>query len=96
VRPSAAAGETVQKGSTTRRVLLVATMLLSCFAMPWLGFLVSGIITFGLLMLVAMYDQWSPQKRIIYPVVAVAIVLGFYTLFSKFLQVPLPTGVLFE
>ena len=96
VRPSAAAEQTAQKGSTVRRTLLVAVMLLSCFVMPWLGFLISGIITFGVLMMVAMYDQWTPQKRIIYPVVSVVIVLGFYTLFSKLLLVPLPMGVLFE
>jgi hypothetical protein len=96
VRPSAAADQTIQKGSTVRRTLLVAIMLVSCLVMPWLGFLISGIITFGLLMMVAMYDQWTPQKRIIYPVIAVVIVLGFYTLFSKLLLVPLPMGILFE
>ena len=71
-------------------------MLLSCFSMPWLGFLVSGIITFALLMVVAMYLEWNLKNRIIYPLVAVAIVVGFYTLFSRVLLVPLPTGLFFE
>ena len=85
-----------QNESTVRRTLLIALMLVSCFSMPWLGFLISGIITFLLLMVVAMYHEWDTRKRIIYPLIAVAIVVGFYTLFSKVLLVPLPTALLFE
>lgn len=96
VKASAAGREAVQKGSVARRTLLVTIMLLGCFAMPWIGFLISGIITFGMLMMIAMYDVWTPRKRILYPVLAIIIVLGFYTLFSNLLQVPLPTGLLFE
>jgi hypothetical protein len=85
-----------QNESTVRRTLLIALMLLSCFSMPWLGFLISGIITFLLLMVVAMYHEWDAKKRIVYPLIAVAIVVGFYTLFSRVLLVPLPTALLFE
>lgn len=85
-----------QNESTVRRTLLIAVMLVSCFSMPWLGFLISGIITFVLLMVIAMYHEWDARKRIIYPLIAVAIVVGFYTLFSKVLLVPLPTALLFE
>jgi len=94
--PDVAEQEQPQNESTIRRTLLVSIMLLSCFSMPWLGFLVSGIITFALLMVVAMYLEWNLKNRIIYPLVAVAIVVGFYTLFSEVLLVPLPTGLLFE
>ena len=96
VRPSAAPAEEQQAGSTVRRTLLVAVMLMSCFAMPLLGFLISGILCFGILMLVAMYDAWTPKRKIVYPLVAAAIVVGFYTLFSNLLKVPLPMGLLFE
>jgi len=85
-----------QNESTVRRTLLIALMLVSCFSMPWLGFLISGIISFLLLMVIAMYHEWDTRKRIIYPLIAVAIVVGFYTLFSKVLLVPLPTALLFE
>ena len=88
--------EEQQAGSTVRRSLLVTVMLLSCFAMPWLGFLISGILTFGLLMMVAMYDSWNLRRLIVYPVLTIAIVVGFYMLFSNLLQVPLPIGSLFE
>jgi len=92
-------GEKLEKTkgvSTIRRISLVTVMLLSCVLMPWLGFLISGFATFLLLMLVSMYDEWSPAKKIIYPLVAVTIVAAFYTLFSKLLMVPLPVGLFFE
>lgn len=82
--------------STLRRVSLVAVMLGSCLAMPWLGFLIPGIATFLLLMWIAMWDKWTTSRLIVYPLVAVVIVLGFYTLFGNILQVPLPIGSLFE
>lgn len=94
--PDVAKQQRPQNESTVRRTLLIALMLVSCFSMPWLGFLISGIITFLLLMVVAMYHEWDTRKRIIYPLIAVAIVVGFYTLFSKVLLVPLPTALLFE
>ena len=82
--------------SNFRRIALVGVMLLSCLLMPWLGFLISGFATFFLLMLVAMYDPWTRTKIIIYPLIAVVVVLGFYGLFAHLLQVPLPVGTLFE
>ncbi len=82
--------------SNFRRIALVGTMLLSCLLMPWLGFLISGFATFFLLMLVAMYDTWTRAKIIVYPLIAVVVVLGFYGLFAHLLQVPLPVGTLFE
>ncbi len=94
--PDIAQQQRPQNESTPRRMLLIIIMLLSCFSMPLLGFLISGVITFALLMVVAMYHEWDARKRIIYPLIAVAIVVGFYTLFSRVLQVPLPTGLLFE
>jgi len=94
--PDIAQQQRPQNESTVRRMLLIIIMLLSCFSMPWLGFLISGVITFALLMVVAMYHEWDARKRIIYPLIAIAIVVGFYTLFSRVLQVPLPTGLLFE
>lgn len=83
-------------GSTNRRVSLIAGMLISCVLMPYLGFLLSGIITFMLLMVVSMYDEWTAKLKIIYPLVALSLVVGFYLLFSKLLLVPLPVGFLFE
>ena len=44
----------------------------------------------------AMYDEWTSRKKLIYPLIAAAVVAGFYTLFSKLLFVPLPVGLLFD
>lgn len=96
IYPAATKNGADERASTLRRIVLVGVMLLSCGLMPWLGFLISGIATYLLLMLVAMYDTWTPLKKIIYPVIAVAVVLGFYGLFAHLLQVPLPTGALFD
>lgn len=82
--------------STIRRVALIAGMLISCVMMPYLGFLISGIITFLLLMMISMYDEWTVKLKIIYPLVALSLVAGFYLLFSNLLLVPLPVGILFE
>ena len=96
IKPRIEKKETITGASTVRRVSLVVVMLLSCLAMPWIGFLIPGIITFLLLMYIAMYDEWTLKKKILYPLVAVAIVVGFYSLFGNLLQVPLPVGMLFE
>ena len=82
--------------STPRRVGLVAAMLGASLAMPWTGFLLSGVFAFGAIMLFAMYDPWTGRRRIVFPLAGLAIVLGFYTLFSKVLLVPLPVGFLFR
>ena len=82
--------------STPRRVGLVAAMLLSSLVMPWTGFLLSGVLAFGAIMLFAMYDPWTPRRRFVFPLAALAVVLGFYTLFSKVLLVPLPVGFWFR
>ncbi len=96
VKPRRKLAEAVAAASTIRRVALVAAMLAGCLAMPWLGFLIPGITTFFLLMFIAMYDEWSMKRLILYSLVAVAIVVGFYTLFGNLLQVPLPVGSFFE
>lgn len=96
IKPRRKRTEAAAPASTIRRVALVASMLAGCLAMPWLGFLIPGITTFFLLMFIAMYDEWSMKRKILYPLVAVAIVVGFYTLFGNLLQVPLPVGSFFE
>ena len=96
IKPRIEKDESKTGASTIRRVALVAVMLGGCLLMPWLGFLIPGILTFFSLMFIAMYDEWSMQRKILYPLIAVAIVVGFYTLFGNLLQVPLPVGTLFE
>ena len=96
VRPVPDNGETVAGASTPRRVGLVAAMLISTAMMPYLGFVLSGLAVFGLIMWFAMYDPWTRFRLIVYPLVGIGIVIGFYTIFAKVLLVPLPTGLVFE
>jgi hypothetical protein len=84
-----------EAGSMIRRVLLVAVMLAGAVAMPWIGFLAAAIPVFAGLLLVAMYDPWTPYRAIVYPLIGLALVFGFYFVFQELLLVPLPTGKLF-
>ena len=84
------------RGSTPRRIGLVCSLLLAALLMPWLGFLLSGAVVFGIIMLLAMYDQWTPLRRLVFPLAGIAIVVGFYVMFAKLLQVPLPVVSFFE
>ena len=97
LRPSSGNGDAPVPGaSTVRRVSLVTAMLVSTMLMPWLGFLVSGLVAFVSIMLIAMYDPWTRFRLLVYPFVCLAFVVGFYFLFAKLLLVPLPVGALFE
>ncbi len=81
------------KKSIWRRVVLVAAMLGAGLAMPYLGFPLAGGLAFAAILLAAMYDPWTPYRLAVYPVAGAVIVFGFYMLFSRVLQVPLPTGL---
>ncbi|MBT8052001.1 MAG: tripartite tricarboxylate transporter TctB family protein [Gammaproteobacteria bacterium] len=97
IRPLPGNGEASDPGaSTVRRVSLVLAMLVSTALMPWLGFLISGFAAFISIMVIAMYDQWTPFRKLVYPLVCAAFVVGFYFLFAELLLVPLPVGSLFE
>jgi hypothetical protein len=97
IRPGSGNGEASAPGaSTARRVSLVLAMLVSTALMPWLGFLISGFAAFVSIMFIAMYDNWTPFRKLVYPLVCAAFVVGFYFLFAQLLLVPLPVGSLFE
>lgn len=82
-------------GSSARRVALVAVMLGAVAAMPWIGFILSGLAAFLCLTLAAMYDPWTRGRMVLYPLVGAVIVIGFFALFRYGFLVPLPEGRLF-
>ena len=97
IRPESGNGDVPAPGaSTVRRVCLVAAMLVSTALMPWLGFVASGLMAFLSIMVIAMYDPWTRFRKLVYPLVCTAFVVGFYFLFAELLLVPLPVGSLFE
>jgi len=77
-------------GSWWRRMLLVATMLMSCIAMPYLGFLGASAIGFIGGLIAAMHDQWTSKRLFLYWGSGALIMIAFYVLFKIVLQVPLP------
>jgi len=78
------------RGIWWRRVLLVVTMLLTCIAMPYLGFLFAGMIAFAGGLIAAMHDHWSARTMLLYWGSGALIMIGFYSLFRYALSVPLP------
>ena len=98
VRPGAGSNDEagLVGGSNLRRSGLMVVMVGGSLAMPWTGFMISGIIVFAAIMLLAMYDEWTPRRRWLFPLVGLVVVVGFYLLFAELLSVPLPTGVLFD
>lgn len=78
------------RGIWWRRVLLVGTMFLTCFAMPLIGFLPAGIIAFAGGLIAAMHDRWSSKTAALYWGCGAVIMVTFYALFKFVLHVPLP------
>lgn len=81
--------------SVPRRLALFGAMIGAALLMPFLGFLGTGLIAFAAIMLTAMYDPWTPYRFVVYPFAGAVIVGGFYLLFARVLQVPLPEGTWF-
>ncbi len=77
-------------GSWWRRFALVVTMLLACFAMPYIGFLAAGAIAFAGGLISAMHDHWTPGKLVLYWGSGAVIMAAFYAVFKFALLVPLP------
>ena len=78
------------QGIWWRRVLLIATMFLTCIAMPILGFLPAAVIAFAGGLIAAMHDRWSVFNILLYWGAGAVIMVAFYSLFRFVLHVPLP------
>ena len=79
-------------GSTPRRLALVGIMLAWALALPWLGFLLTGLASFVGLMVVAQYRRWHPRRLAGHLLTGAVLVAFFYALFALVLNVPLPAG----
>lgn len=83
-------------GSMLRRIGLVVAMAVAALAMPMFGFLTVGMMLFGVLMMLAMFEPWTRKLKIKYSLIGATIVVTFYVLFAVLLHVTLPIGTLFE
>ncbi|WP_435138538.1 tripartite tricarboxylate transporter TctB family protein [Pseudopelagicola sp. nBUS_19] len=73
-----------------RRCLLIATMLLACFVMPYVGFLPAGVVAFVGGLIAAMHDKWTKSTVFLYLGAGALIMVAFFGLFKFVLLVPLP------
>ena len=78
------------EGIWWRRVLFISAMFITCFAMPIIGFLASGVIAFTSGLIAAMHDKWSFRTVLIYGCSGAIIMVSFFILFKFILFVPLP------
>jgi hypothetical protein len=73
-----------------RRVLLIATMFVTCFLMPVVGFLPASLVAFIGGLIAAMHDRWSVSVVMIYWGAGLVIMATFFVMFKFALHVPLP------
>jgi len=78
-----------------RSILLIVTMGIGISLIPSLGFLPAIIITYITTMYLAMYEQWTLQRRWSYPLISVAVVTALFFLFERVFIVQFPEGTLF-
>ena len=88
LKPSDEAG--FGTGIWWRRILMIVTMFLTCFAIPITGFLIAGTIAFTGGLITAMHDKWTAKTALLYFSSGAVILIAFFSLFKFILHVPLP------
>ncbi|MEO5882883.1 MAG: tripartite tricarboxylate transporter permease [Caldimonas sp.] len=97
-RPAAPAGADTTgapKESTWRRVSIIAAMAVWALLLPAIGFFVTSLVAFLVLIVIAAFDRMSPREMVIHGVAAVVIVGAFQLLMDKVLGLRMPMGLLF-
>ena len=95
-RPAGGTSETFDlNGGAKRRVTLGAVMLAWVMLMPEIGFLVTSIIAFGTIMLIADYDRPPARTWAVWIASGILICVGFWWILANVLLLRMPAGVLF-
>lgn len=95
-KPAARAGSKGEdQESTPRRILLTAVMLLWAVLIPHIGLLVTSVIAFWVLLLLAEYDRWTMRRALLYAAIGMCTVTAFYFIIRELLLIPLPRGLFF-
>ena len=92
LRPQAPAA--APAGSALRRSALIAVLLAWSFLFEHIGFLVTSVIAYATILVIANYDRWTPRMAVAYSAVGALVLGGLYAIFHFLLQVPLPQGLL--
>ena len=97
-RPAAPATERIVGGakeSTWRRVLIIVAMGIWALLLPSVGFFVTSLLAFLVLVAIASFDRLSLSEMVVHGVAAIAIVGAFQLLMDKVLGLRMPMGLLF-
>lgn len=81
-------------GSQWRRVAMFGVMLAWALLLKPVGFLTTSLVCYMAALLISNYDRWTPRMALIYCASGAGVVVGLYLLFSRVLDVSLPTGIL--
>lgn len=87
---SGAEAEAQERMSPRSLVLAVALLVGWVAALPYLGYLVGGIVFFVLVAVLMRTERPTPRGILLDVVVAVAVVTAFYLIFTEVLYVRLP------
>lgn len=79
---------------TKRRVALASVMIGWVWLMPEIGFLVTSLVAFVAIMLIANYDKISVRTWLIWILIGICICLGFWWLMANVLLLRMPIGLL--
>ncbi|MDO9071778.1 MAG: tripartite tricarboxylate transporter permease [Rubrivivax sp.] len=93
--PAPTAPEIEPRPSTARRVSVVVALVAWSLLMPVVGFFVTSLVSFVVLIAIASFDRLTPKTWAVYVIAAVVIVGSFQLLMSRVLQLMMPGGLLF-
>lgn len=81
------------EGSNIRRAAAAFIMVAWAFALAPVGFLLSSVVAFVMLLVITHYGNWTPRIALFYAVGTTVLIASLYLLFRVALQVPLPQGI---
>lgn len=81
-------------GSQWRGVAMFGVMLAWALLLKPVGFLTTSLVCYCAALLISNYDRWTPRMALIYCGSGAGVVVGLYLLFSRVLDVSLPSGML--
>lgn len=89
-------GSIFSDGNQLRIICTGSILLAWVVGIMFIGFLLTSLVIFPVLVcyLASARQKISLKKASLWSVISTAEVVLFYLIFSKFLQVPLPTGIL--
>ena len=94
-RPSVRDEAGEESGSPVRRMALIGVVLAWAVLFPYVGFVVTGLVAFFLVCLIAEHDPLTVPRLLLFAAVDLVLVVGAWLLLASALNVPFPRGVLF-